>query len=295
MSALGQERTSRALFLGTLPLLISDSRSKETPLSVELAYKNEAAAGYDRAFAPITRHFVPFLLRAARVAPGMRVLDIATGTGLAAEAALGIVGPTGHVTAADFSPAMVERARERLAQAQNASVAVEDGQALSFSDRTFDAVICSLGLMFFPDPPRGLAEFHRVLRPGGRAAVSVNTVAERSYNTRINLAIARYVPSLAEAASRIFSLGDEKKLRSLFEAAAFRDVEITTEIHRFSLPSFDAYFKPFEQGAGSPGQAFVSLSEDARHAVREKVRRELKDTGGPIEIEVEYRFGSGQR
>jgi SAM-dependent methyltransferase len=223
------------------------------------------------------------------------VIDIAAGTGLAAEAAVGIVGPTGHVTAADVSPAMVERARERLGQAKNASVAVEDGQALSFSDRTFDAVICSLGLMFFPDPQGGLSEFHRVLRPGGRAAVSVNTVPKRSYNTRINLAVARYVPSLAEAAARVFSLGDEKKLRSLFEAAGFREVEITTEIHRFALPSFDAYFKPFEQGAGSPGQAFVSLSEDARHAVREEVRRDLGDTGGPIEIEVEYRFGSGRR
>lgn len=261
----------------------------------ELAYKNEAAAGYDRAFAPITTHFVSFLLRAAHIAPGMRVLDIAAGTGIAAEAALGIVGPTGHVTAADFSPAMVEKARERLTQAKNASVAVEDGQDLSFSDWTFDAVVCSLGLMFFPDPARGLAEFHRVLRADGRAAVSVNTVPERSYNTRINLAIARYVPSLAEAAARVFSLGDEKRLRSLFEAASFRDVEITTESYRFVLPSFDAYFKPFEQGAGSPGQAFVSLSQDARHAVREEVRRDLGDTGGPIEIEVEYRFGSGRR
>jgi ubiquinone/menaquinone biosynthesis C-methylase UbiE len=281
--------------LGTLPPLILAFRSKETTLAEELTYKNEAAAGYDRAFAPITRHFVPFLLRAARIAPGMRVLDIAAGTGLAAEAALGIVGPTGHVTAADVSPAMTERARERLGQAKNTSVAVEDGQALSFSDCTFDAVVCSLGLMFFPDPPRGLAEFHRVLRPDGRAAVSVNTIPERSYNTRINLAIARYVPSLAEAAARVFSLGDEKKLRSLFEAAAFRDVEVTTEIHRFVLPSFDGYFKPIEQGAGSPGQAFVSLSEDARHAVREEVRRDLGDTGGPIEIEVEYMFGSGRR
>lgn len=239
-------------------------------MAEELTYKNEAASGYDRAFAPITRHFAPFLLRAAHIAPGMRVLDIAAGTGLAAEAAVSIVGPTGHVTAADVSPAMAERARERLGHAKNASVAVEDGQALSFSDCTFDAVVCSFGLMFFPDPPRGLAEFHRVLRPGGRAAVSVNTVPERSYNTRINLAIARYVPSLAEAAARIFSLGDEKKLRSLFEAASFRDVKITTESHSFALPSFDAYFKPLSRVRARQGR---HLSRCPRMRVTQFVRK----------------------
>lgn len=264
-------------------------------MAEELTYKEEAAAGYDRAFARVTTHFIPFLLRAAHVTPGMRVLDIATGTGLASEAALRVVGPSGHVTAADLSPAMVEKARDRLAQAKNTSVAVEDGQALSFLDESFDAVVCSLGLMFFPEPLRGLAEFRRVLCPGGRAAVSVNTVPERSFNTRINVAIARYLPSLAEAAARVFSLGDEKKLRSLFEAADFWDVEIATQVHRFVLPSFNAYFEPVEQGAGSPGQAFVSLPEEARIAVREEVRRDLGDTGGPIEVEVEYRFGSGRR
>src|SRR5262249_1061307 len=173
-------------------------------MTEELTYKNEAAAGYDRAFAHIGTHFVPFLLRAAHLAPGMRVLDIAAGTGLAAEAALGVVGPTGHVTAADLSPAMVEKARNRLGHAKNASIAVEDGQGLSFSEGSFDAVVCSLGLMLFPDPLRGLTEFRRVLRPGRWVAVSVNTLPERSYNSRINLAIARYVPSLAEAAARLF-------------------------------------------------------------------------------------------
>src|SRR5262245_54210704 len=142
-------------------------------MAEDLKYEHEAAAGYDRAFARVTTHFVPRLLRAAHIAPGMRVLDIAAGTGLAAEAALNIVGPTGHVTAADLSPAMVEKSRVRLGRAKNASVAVEDGQALSFSGESFDAVVCSLGLMFFPDALRGLAEFRRVLRPGGRAAVSV--------------------------------------------------------------------------------------------------------------------------
>ena len=54
----------------------------------ELVFKREAAAEYDRAFAHVTRYFMPFVLRAARIAPGMRVLDIAAGTGLSAEAAL---------------------------------------------------------------------------------------------------------------------------------------------------------------------------------------------------------------
>jgi ubiquinone/menaquinone biosynthesis C-methylase UbiE len=260
-----------------------------------LTYRSEAAAGYDRAFADVSRYFVPFLLRAGRLAPGQRVLDIATGTGLAAAAALDVVGSGGHVTAADIAPAMVEKARERLGEAPNVRVAVEDGQALSFPDQSFDSVLCSLGLMFFPDPARGLAEFHRVLRPGGRVAVSVNTVPERTFNSRISVAIGRHVPSLAEAAARVFSLGDEERLRSLLGAAGFRDVEVATEVYQFVVPSFDAYFEPYEQGAGSPGQAYVALPEETRRAVREEVRQEMGGAGGPIRVEVEIRFAGGSR
>jgi ubiquinone/menaquinone biosynthesis C-methylase UbiE len=68
----------------------------------ELAYNDEAAAEYDRAFAHVSSHFLPFLLSAAGVAAGMKVLDIATGTGLAAAECLRAVGPTGHVVAADL-------------------------------------------------------------------------------------------------------------------------------------------------------------------------------------------------
>ncbi len=261
----------------------------------QLMYDATAAAGYERGFARISSHFIPVLLSLAGVSAGHRVLDVATGTGLAAEAALTVVGPTGYVTATDISPQMVERARERLKAAPNATIQIEDGQTLGLPDNSYDAVICNLGLMFFPDPARGLSQFRRVLRNGRRAAVSVNTVAERSYNTRIHPIIARYVPSLAADAARLFSLGNEQKLGALFAAAGFRDVKMTTEKHYFDVGSFGEYFQHVEQGWGSAGQVFVSLSPETRSAVREEVRRDVGDTGGPIKIEVEFMFASGQK
>jgi len=261
----------------------------------ELVFKDEAATEFDRAFAHVTRYFMPFLLRAAQVAPGMRVLDVAAGTGLSTEPALAAIGSTGHVTAADISPAMTEKARERFGNTPNVSVAVEDGQALSFGGGSFDAVLCNLGLMFFPDPARGLSEFHRVLCDGGRAAISVNTVVERSYNHQINEMIARHVPSLGDAVARTFALAQASRLQSLFNDAGFVDVETHTVRHTFVLPSFDAYYGPFERGGASTGQALAALPEEIRWAVREEARRYFRDHGGPIESETEYRIASGRR
>ena len=63
----------------------------------------------------------------------------------------------------------------------------------------------------------------------------------------------------------------------------------------FVLPSFDAYYGPFERGGASTGQLLSTLPEAARHAVREEIRQALNDTGGPIEIDVEHRIASGRR
>ena len=61
------------------------------------------------------------------------------------------------------------------------------------------------------------------------------------------------------------------------------------------LPSFDAYYGPFELGGASTGQALAALSDELRRAVRDEVRRDLGDTSGPIEVDAEYRIAGGRR
>ena len=256
------------------------------------------AAGYDRGFGSISGQFIPGLLRAARIGPGNRVLDVATGTGVAAEAAAEAVGLSGAVVATDLSSAMLERARERLGSMPNVSLAVEDGQSLTFADEQFDAVLCAMGLMLFPDPARGLSEFRRVLREGRWAAVSVNTVPERAFATRVDAIIGRHAPERAAIGARYFSLGDAELLRSLFAAAGFRDIATITETRRYPFNSFAAYFKPIEDGQGPTGQAYVALPTDLQQLVREDARRQLEGhaaTGEPVEVEVELLFGCGRR
>ena len=155
--------------------------------------------------------------------------------------------------------------------------------------------MCSLSLMFFPDPARALAEFCRVARSGGRAAVTVWTAAERSYSGRINVIMARHAPKLAAALARTSALGDAAELVRLFTEAGFRDAETGIEKHTFVLSSFDAYYGPFERGGASTGQELISLPEPIRRAIREEMRRSLGDDGGPVNIEVELRIASGRK
>jgi hypothetical protein len=117
----------------------------------------------------------------------------------------------------------------------------------------------------------------------------------RAYNHQINVIIARHMPSLAEAVTRTFALGEASRLRSLFNEAGLADFETRTVRHTFVLSSFDVYYGPFERGGASTGQALAALPEEIRRAVREEVRRDLADRGGPIEAEAEYRIASARR
>jgi ubiquinone/menaquinone biosynthesis C-methylase UbiE len=132
--------------------------------------------GYERYLVPAV--FEPWgevLLDVVGIAPGSRVLDIASGTGVVARAAAQRAGGGGLVVASDLSGPMLARAASIGAPDGAAPIEYVDASAdaLPFDDGSFDVVLCQQGLQFFPARAAAVGEMRRVLRPGGVAGLAV--------------------------------------------------------------------------------------------------------------------------
>jgi ubiquinone/menaquinone biosynthesis C-methylase UbiE len=253
-------------------------------------------SAYDRYIGRWSRLFVPAVLAAAEVGASRRILDVATGPGEAAAMALSQVGPSGLVVGADVSVAMLDVAKTRFADQRFRPVAT-DGQALPFADGVFDGVICQLGLMFFPDPARGLEEFRRVLRSRRRAGVCVVSTGERAPMWgALAEALSRHLPDQRDVLHLSFALADAGHLERLLTTAGFREVSVTRETRESSFASFDDYWAPIEEGAGSLPQAYRALPELSRRAVREEVHARLAafESGKRLAMPLEVLIGAGR-
>jgi ubiquinone/menaquinone biosynthesis C-methylase UbiE len=257
---------------------------------------DSGASAWDRFSLRATALYVPALLAAAQITAGQRVLDVATGGGPSAVEAAALVGPSGLVLGTDISPPMLERAKRKIAGLP-VELAVMDGQALACRDASFDAVICLLGLMFFADPARGLAEFRRVLQPAGRAAFCVSTTPDRTVYGRVLDSAQRRLPPTRDTMPWNFALSHEHQLEALLRGATFCDVRVTRESRQISFDSLEDYWAAMEAGGGLSGATYLALSPDDRRAVREDVNRGLLPSGsdGPFTVEFEVMFGSGRR
>ena len=137
------------------------------------------------------------LLRAG-LAPGMKVLDVATGTGLVAREALAIVGREGSVTGLDPSAGMLEQAR-----ALEIPMVRGLGERLPLRDASFDFVSMGYALRHVADLPGLFAEMRRVLRPGGTACVlELTRPRNPTVATSLRIYMTRVVPALARVAGR---------------------------------------------------------------------------------------------
>src|SRR5258708_29839242 len=137
-------------------------------------------------------------LRSAGLRPGMRLLDIATGTGLVAREALAIVGPTGSVVGLDPSSGMLEEAR-RLGIPLVRGL----GERLPYAGASFDFVSMGFALRHVKDLEALFTEIRRVLKPGGSACILEITRPRRAFaSAALRIFMTRVVPALAPLARR---------------------------------------------------------------------------------------------
>ncbi len=135
-------------------------------------YDKKAAALVDRSYqAPEIVNQRLRTLDALALARGEAVLDAGCGTGLLLELEALAVGVDGRAEGIDFSEDMLERAAERCAGLAQVNLQQGTVESLPFDDAGFDALSCTQTLLYVDDLERALAEFHRVLKPGGRIAV----------------------------------------------------------------------------------------------------------------------------
>jgi ubiquinone/menaquinone biosynthesis C-methylase UbiE len=228
-------------------VMSSDESSDAVQTKREIAgVFGRAAPIYDRVGPRFFSHFGRRLVELAEVPRGARVLDVATGRGAALFAAAEAVGRHGHVTGIDLSEAMVQETAAEVARRglENVTVRQMDAESLRLPDGSFDRVLCGFAVFFFPQLDRALAEMRRVLRPGGRIAVSTwDSSFEEQWKWFDELVEAHLPPEVEtkEAAGPpsppLPDLDTPEELEGVMKAASFADIRVVCEAEEFVFAS----------------------------------------------------------
>jgi SAM-dependent methyltransferase len=219
--------------------------------------------------------------------PGSRVLDVAAGAGGQTLAAAHRVGPNGHVLATDISPAILEFAAQVATEAGLTNVATleADGEDLAgVPDGTFDAVISRVGLIYFPDQQRALAEICRVLRPGGRLSSVVYSTPDLNGFFSIPVGIIRRIAGLPAPAPGMpgpFSLGGEGVAEAAYAKAGLVDITVTKVPSPVRMSNAGECVQFEHESFGALHQMLSGVDEAAREGAWREIEEALRQFDGP--------------
>jgi len=194
------------------------------------AFRHSTPELYDRYMAPL--FFEPCAEIVAELAASFQptmILETAAGTGIVTRAAHRAL-PKASILGTDLNQGMLDVATRRL-ESELVSFRVENAQALSFDDESFDLVLCQFGIMFFPDRVRANAEAHRVLRVGGHYVIVTFDILDRNPVAKVvGDAVAKLFPDdpptyMEEGP---FCYTDASEVQRDLLAAGFSKVEIKT-------------------------------------------------------------------
>jgi ubiquinone/menaquinone biosynthesis C-methylase UbiE len=200
--------------------------------------------------------------------PGMKVLDVACGTG---NLAIPAARSGANVTGVDIAPNLVEQARENAGSAGlNVQFDVGDAEALPYADASFDAVITMFGAMFAPRPELVAAELRRVCRPGGFIAMANWTPT--GFIGQMFKTTSAHVPPPAGMASPVL-WGIEETVRERLSQGISK-LEMTPQMCKFAFPFPAAdVVEHFRLYYGPTQKAFGTLDETKQAALRKDLEQ----------------------
>jgi len=216
----------------------------------------------------VAREFLAWLA----VRPESRWLDVGCGTGALTQTILEVAAPS-EVKGIDRSDGYIAFAREQVRD-KRAHFDKGEAEALPVGSAAYDAVLSGLVLNFIPQPERALIEMARVARPGGVVAAYVWDYAGKMQLMRHfwNAAVALDPAALDLDEGRRFPLCQPEPLTELFRAAGLKDVKVRAIDVSTDFKDFDDYWSPFLGGQGPAPSYAMSLDEERRAALRERIR-----------------------
>jgi SAM-dependent methyltransferase len=209
------------------------------------------------------------------VPPDADWADVGCGTGALSEAVFSTARPA-SIRGFDPSAGFLQFARRRLNR-PTVTFAVADARSLPLVANSIDAAVAGLVINFVPDPPAGVREMTRVTRPGGTVAAYVWDYGDRMEFMRYfwDAAVALDPAAAALDEGRRFPLCRPEPLHELFDGAGLRDVETRAIDIATDFAGFDDFWSPFLGGQGPAPAYAMSLGEDRRDALRERIRSAL--------------------
>jgi ubiquinone/menaquinone biosynthesis C-methylase UbiE len=241
------------------------------------------------------RRILEVLFAHAPLRAGMRVLDVATGTGAAALQAAEIVGEQGSVLGIDVSEGMLAEARRKAAETRLLNVRFEQADAESFErpPASMDVLFCASGLVMMRDVPGALRRWAGWLKPGGFVAFDVPA---KPFGLSEKIAAAARGQGLALPYDTVADTPE--KCRALLEFAGLQVTQVVTEVVADDLVTVDEAIRFFEERRDHPAwRVLREASRGSREAVRDAFLRGVKEeaVAGRVRSTVAQHFVYGRK
>lgn len=213
------------------------------------------------------------LVADARLRPGMRVLDLGSGTGYPALLGAQTVGPSGSVTGIDLADQMLDVARRKASSLKLANVTFRTGDVttLPFDANSFDAATSRFCLMFLPDIPKAAAEIARVLKPGGWLAAAVWSAPDKNPSIGLSMEAIKKVVELPPpdpTAPGIFRLAKPGDLAGLLQQAGLTDLAEQEFLAEWAYGSAEEYYASLTDIAAPIQNLMAKLSAEQTQDVK---------------------------